>query len=177
MIPIPGILITILTFPGFIMSTVAAKFWCDVLGVQVYEAHYFKGTITHEKIESPARAVLVASAPFTVNTFLCAVLCFPIAFSFLLGAFDDLSPIISFVLAWVGISIGMHALPSKNAIQSYAEQIPGDQRRGLGYLIFAFLAALFTLTDFGKRFWVDLIYAGAVAVAAPFATTYVYTAL
>jgi hypothetical protein len=51
------------------------------------------------------------------------------------------------------------------------------ERRGLGYFIFAFLAALFTLTDFGKRLWLDLIYAGAVAVAAPFAITYAYMAL
>src|SRR5262245_62904376 len=134
MIWIPGIVITLLTFPGFVMQTVARRFCCDLLGVPVYEAHYFKGTIIHEKIDSPVRAALVAFAPFCVNTVLCGVLLFPVVFSFALNSFaNDQQAGIQLLLGWAGISIGMHALPASATVNHYFESLPEDVHRGWSY--------------------------------------------
>jgi hypothetical protein len=177
MIFIPGFVITILTFPGYVMKTVATKFWCDVLGVPVYDAKYFKGTILHEKIESAAQSIIVALSSFTVNTSLCAILLFPVAFLFFLGADPDgLEGTITALLAWVGISVGMHALPARSEIQFYLNGIPEDMRRGLSYNILRAAGALFALTDLLKRIWLDLVYAVAVGLAVPLAITSLYMA-
>jgi hypothetical protein len=175
MIFIPGIVITILTFPGYVMKSVATKFWCDVLGVPVYEVKYFKGTILHEKIEGAAKGVLVALSSFTVNTSLCAILLFPVAFLWFLGAHaDGPEQVITSLLAWVGISVGMHALPARSEMEFYLNGIPENLRRGLSYSILCAAAALFTVTDILKRFWLALAYAFAVGLAVPFAITSLY---
>jgi hypothetical protein len=180
MIWIPGIVITILTFPGFVMKTVARRFWCDLLGVPVYEAHYFKGTITHEKIDSPVRAALVVFAPLSLNTVLCAILLFPIVFSVFLGSTGQEGTIYSFfmsVLMWAGISIGMHALPTRTTINYYLESLPEHMRRGFVYSILFVTGQFFILIDFLKRFWLDLVYAVVVGMATPLLITRIFMAL
>lgn len=172
MIFIPGIVITVATFPGFVMQTVARRFWCDLLRIPVYEAHYFKGTIVHERIDSPVRAAIVAFAPLTVNTILCAILFFPAAFSFLLGSSTTgRDEFFQVLLGWAGISIGMHALPSRGTISDYLKDIPKDARSGFGYYIFRVLGSVFTLIDFLKKFWIDFFYAVSVAMVVPFLIT------
>jgi hypothetical protein len=178
MIWIPGIVIAILTFPGFVMQTVSRKFCCDLLGIPVYEARYFKGTIIHEEIVSPARAAIVAFAPFLVNTALCGVLFFPVAFSFLLGS----SAVghegwIQSVLAWAGISIGMHALPARATINQYLENLPEPVRHGFGYFLIRAGGVFFISIDFLKRFWLDLVYALVVGMATPYLMTRLLIAL
>jgi hypothetical protein len=156
------------------MRTVATKFWCDLLGVPVYDAHYFKGTIQHERIDSPARAGLVAFAPLTVNTLLCAILLFPVSFAILLGS--DLNyP--NLILSWVGISVGVHTLPSASEIAGYLQQIPEDRRHGVVYYVLRALEPPLVLISFLKFLWFDFIYALLVGMAAPFAITYLYMAL
>lgn len=172
---IPAIVITAVTFPGFVMSSVAAKFWCDLLGVPVYEARFFKGTIVHEAIPSPWRAELIAFAPFTVNTLLCAILLFPVAFSFLLGS-ENISAI-DVVLAWAGVSMGMHALPTRAKIREYLDRLPDEFRSGLCYGLLNVAAAIFVLIDLLRFVWFDLVYAGLVGIAAPVAITTLYMAL
>jgi hypothetical protein len=167
---IPGIFITILTFPGFIMETVARRFWCDILRIPVYEVHYFKGTIIHEKINGPLLAVILALAPLTLNTILCAVLCFPTAFTWLLGS--DMEGLQVF-LAWVGLSIGMHALPSRGIIQDYLKDIPDDSRYGWSYYFARIIEVIFTVIDFLKRLWIDVAYAIVVGIAAPYLITWI----
>src|SRR5262245_28796696 len=144
---IPGIFITILTFPGFVMQTVARRVWCDLLRVPVYEAHYFKGTLVHEKIDSPVRAAFVVFAPFSVNTMLCAVLLFPVMFTFLLQSDEMARPIIT-LLAWAGISIGMHALPTRATINHYLESFPEHTRRGWVYFLLRVTGIFFIAIDF-----------------------------
>jgi hypothetical protein len=175
---IPGIVITILTFPGFVMQTVARRFCCDLLGVPVYEAHYFKGTIIHERIDTPVRAAVVAFAPFSVNTVLCGLLVFPVVFSLALGSSaNEQEGAIRLLLAWAGISIGMHALPTRGTINQYLESLPEDMRRGWVYSMLLVTGAFFILIDFLKRFWLDLVYALVVGIATPFLITYLFMTL
>lgn len=174
---IPGIVITLVTFPGFVMQTLASRFCCDLLGVPVYEAHYFTGTIIHEKIDSPVRAALVAFASFFVNTVLCAVLLFPVVFSFALDSFTYEQAGIQLLLGWVGISIGMHALPARATINHYLESLPEDTRRGWIYSILLGTSAVFILIDLLKHLWFDLAYAVIVGIATPFLITRLFMAL
>jgi hypothetical protein len=174
---IPGIFITILTFPGFVMLTVARKFWCDLLAVPVYEAHYFKGTLIHEKIDSPVRAAFVVFAPFCVNTVLCAVLLFPGTFPQLLGSDLPDPKALYLVLNWAGISIGMHALPTRATINDYLESLPEHRRRGWVYSILRVTGSFFILIDFLKRFGLGFVYAVAVGVAVPMLITRIFMAL
>lgn len=156
------------------MSTVAVKFWCDLLGIPVYEAAYFKGTVVHEPIHSPWRAALVTFAPLTINTVLCAILLFPIAFSILTGTQKAL--VFDGILAWAGVSIGAHALPSKAKIESYLDRLPDDVRRGPFFGLLCAAGLVFVVIDFLKRVWFDFIYAGLVGAAAPIAITRLYMA-
>src|SRR5262249_11598653 len=173
---IPGPIITILTFPGFVMQTVARRFWCDLLGVPVYEAHYFKGTITHEKIASPVRAALVVFAPLSLNTVLCAVLLFPVVFPLFLGSTAHEGPIYA-LLTCAGISIGMHALPNRPTINYYLESLPEHMRRGYVYSILFVIGLVFILIDFLKRIWFDVVYAAVVGMATPWLITRIFMAL
>ena len=178
MIFIPGIVITILTFPGFIMQTVARRFWCDLLGVQVYEAQYFKGKIVHERIDSPARVALLIFAPFTVNTVLCGVLFFPVGFSSFLGSdATGQEATIQSLLAWAGISIGMHALPTQTTFNEYLEDLPEHMRHGRFYFMLSEIGAFFSLIDFLKWFWLDLVYALVVGLTTPYLITRIFMTL
>jgi hypothetical protein len=178
MILIPGIVITVLTFPGFVMETVARKFWCDLLGVPVYEARYFKGTIVHERIDSPARVAFVAFAPFSVNTVLCGVLFFPVAFSLLLGSHPTgREATIQLLLAWAAVSIGMHALPARATVNECLDSLPEHMRYGWVYFVLRVTGTFLILTDFLKLFWLDLVYASIVGMATPYLITCIFMAL
>jgi len=169
---IPGIVITLVTFPGFVMSTVSRRFCCDLLGVPVYEIHYFKGTIRHGRIESAGGAALAAFAPFFVNTVLCSVLFFPVGFSLLLSTNPPgQEAFVELVLAWAGLSIGMHAFPSSQSIEYYLERLPQYAHRGPSYLFLRIMGKVFILVKILKFFWFDLLYALAVGIVAPYLVT------
>ncbi|MDM0053810.1 hypothetical protein [Variovorax sp. J22R115] len=148
------------------MATVARRFWCDVLGIPVYDAQYFAGVLVHEEIRSPARAALVAFAPLTINTLLCAILFFPVGFSIVLET-ETLDPVVFGILAWAGLSIGMHALPSRVEVNGYLDNLAEENRRGWTFSFLRVTGFIFIVVDFLKPVWIDLIYALAVGVAAP----------
>src|SRR6516164_4209057 len=79
-------------------------------------------------------------------------------------------------LAWVGIAIGMHALPTRGEMKRYLNDIPADLRHGPSYIILCAAVAPFAVVDAFKFLWVDFLYAVAVGLAAPFAATYLYMA-
>lgn len=177
MIFIPGIVITIVTFPGFIMQSVARRFACDILGVPVYEAHYVKGTIVHHRIDSIHRAAFVAYAPFVMNGALCAILMFPVAFSQFLGAEPDgLDAAVQSLLGWAGVSMGMHALPASATVKEVEARIPSEERYKLGYLPIRAAGLVFKITSALKRVWIDLGFALAVGFAVPYVIVTLLTA-
>jgi hypothetical protein len=175
---IPGFVITIVTFPGYIMHTVAGRLWCDILRVPVYEAHYFTGIIIHEKVEQPWKAALIAYAPFSINSILCSVLFFPVAFSTMLD--NEMSGIASTVhgfLVWVGLSVGMHAIPTTEHIKFYMDDIPDYKRKGIGYFIIRSIGVLFSGVNLLKFFWIDFFYAWFIGIIVPYIITKVYMLL
>jgi hypothetical protein len=173
---IPGIVIGALTFPGFVIQNVARRLWCDLLGIQVYEARYFRGMIVHEPIDNPTKAALVAFAPLSVNTLLCAVLLFPVYFSFLLKSNAGRQGVAQGLLSWLGFAIGMRALPTRATVNSYIQNLPAHLHRGVSYFILRSAAKVFVVIDLLKYFWVDAIYVALVGMATPWLITRIYMA-
>ena len=114
MIPIPGILIALATFPGVIAHEAAHLLFCRIRKVAVFEVCYFRlgnpaGYVVHEPTDDFTTSFLIAVGPFIINSLLCVVFCFP---AVLPVRVFGLSDPVSYFWIWLGVSIGMHAFPS-----------------------------------------------------------------
>src|SRR5208283_1370734 len=117
MLFIPGALVSLLTFPGVILHELAHKLFCDWTGVKVHEVKYFKfrnvlslrsgaaGWVIHEAPSTWAQTFWISVGPLVVNSLACIVLAF-------LYAQAQSDSFLAYLLAWLSISIGMHAFPS-----------------------------------------------------------------
>ncbi len=111
---IPGQLIAVLTFPGIIVHEFAHMLFCKIRGVVVLDACYFRfdnpaGYVIHERTTNFTSTFLIATGPFIVNSVLCFLICLPAYAP--LKVFNIGHPL-SYLLMWLGVSIGMHAVPS-----------------------------------------------------------------
>ncbi len=113
-------LIAFVTFPGVIVHEMAHRFFCDLIGIPVYEAEYFligekkAGYIRHATTSNVGHQFLISIGPLIINTLLCALLTFPfmIVNSVELATQSPYSLVALIAMAWLGFSIGMHAFPS-----------------------------------------------------------------
>jgi hypothetical protein len=160
-----GFLFNIVTFPGQIFRVLAYRFMCDLLKVKVYEVDYFKGNLVHGPVANLRKAFLISIAPLFLNTLLCVVLTFPAVFPFLIEDSTVMWPIF---LAWLGLSLGVHAFPQRKVIESFIDSVDGAPSRGVFYALCRTFGYIMTFVNFLRHFWFDLIYAIAVAVALPF---------
>ena len=72
---IPGIVITVLTFPGVIVHEAGHLFFCRVFGLQVYNVCFFQfknpaGYVIHESSDDFTAQFFVSMGPFISNTLL-----------------------------------------------------------------------------------------------------------
>jgi hypothetical protein len=160
-----GFLFNIVTFPGQIFRVLAYRFMCDLLKVKVYEVRYFKGILVHGPIANLRKAFLISIAPLFLNTLLCMVLTFPAVFPFLIGDSAVIWPIF---LAWLGLSLGVHAFPQRKIIESFIDAVDGAKSGGVFYMLCRTFAFIMSFVNFLRFFWFDLVYAVAVAAALPF---------
>jgi hypothetical protein len=119
---IPNILITVATFPGVVIHEMSHRFFCDLVGVDVYKIKYFipsdkiLGYVLHEPTTNVHHQYLISMGPFIINTLLCALLTFPYVLpEHMFGGYieqDQITQIIFKTMAWIGFSSGMHAFPS-----------------------------------------------------------------
>jgi hypothetical protein len=111
---IPGFVVSILTFPGVVVHEAAHLLFCRLRGVAVLKVCFFRlgnpaGYVIHEAPRDFTTAFLICTGPLIVNSLLCMLLCFPVVLPHhIFGVSDGLS----YVLAYLGLSIGMHAFPS-----------------------------------------------------------------
>jgi len=167
---LPGWLISILTFPGVIIHEIAHRFFCDLAGVKVLKVCYFRvgnpaGYVLHETTTNLHAAFLITVGPLLVNTVLCSVLTFTPVIAFSLKP-ESLHPVY-FVLAWVGISIGMHAFPSNQDAANFHSVLQSTGRRGVLYYISQGFRGLIFVANLLRVVWFDAIYAIAVAWLGP----------
>ena len=111
---IPGFLVALVTFPGVIVHESAHLIFCKLRGVAVFDVCFLRmgnpaGYVLHETPRDFLSAFLISTGPFFINSLLCFIICFPVFLPMRVFGIED--PI-SYVLMWLGISIGMHAFPS-----------------------------------------------------------------
>jgi hypothetical protein len=167
---IPGFLIAILTFPGVIVHEAAHRFFCDVSGVAVYKVCYFRvgnpsGYVIHGPADRLRAHFLITIGPLIINTILCAVISFTAIIALKLDTADQ--PIVFVVLLWLGISIGMHAIPSAADVQSFSQAVRAFGRGGLQYGGAKAFEYFIRFANLLRVVWFDLFYAVGTAMALP----------
>ena len=167
---IPGIVIAILTFPGVIVHEAAHMLFCRLRRVAIFDACFFRfgnpvGYVVHENAKDFTTMFLIAVGPFIVNSLLCMVICLPvIAPTQLFGRFDPLS----YVLLWIGLSIGMHAFPSTQDARVLWSAARTGAKRGSPLAIVSFpLVVAIYIANILSFFWFDYIYGYAIGLGLP----------
>jgi hypothetical protein len=131
MIIIPGWLISIATFPGVIVHEAAHLLFCRLQKLAVFEVVFFRvgnpaGYVIHEVSDNFRSMFLVAMGPFFLNSTLCVVFC---SAAFVpvweLGVGDPLG----YFFYWLGLSIGMHAIPSNQDMANLWRLMPAAAKR------------------------------------------------
>ncbi len=164
---IPGQIITAFTFPGVIVHEYAHVLFCKWRKIEILDVSYLNfsndnsGYVIHEKTEKFADTFWVSMGPFIVNSILCFLLCFSVYLP--LSYFDIPNQLYNFFLAWLGISIGMHAIPSNQDVSNVYNAAKEELGKGnyLVVLCYPMVLAVY-IFNFLRFFWIDLIYALAV---------------
>lgn len=167
---IPGVVISVVTFLGIIVHEAAHVFFCRLRKVAVLDACYFQtadppGYVIHEETSNFNSVFLISMGPFIVNTILCLAICLPAYMP--LKIFNVEDPL-SYFMIWLGVSIGMHAIPSNqdasNVFQMAKERV--RDKNVLAILAFPLVGAIY-LFNILRFFWADLIYGTAVGIGIP----------
>jgi hypothetical protein len=166
---IPSFLISLVTFPGIIVHELAHQLFCRIQGVAILKTCYFRlgnpaGYVVHEIPKYPHQSLLIGIGPFLVNTIVGALVAFPAALPVI--KFDHADGLNS-VLIWLGVSIAMHAFPSRGDAESMNSAISTGDVPILLKIVTAPIVLLINFAAIGKFFWLDLFYGVGVAVALP----------
>ncbi|GHN01794.1 hypothetical protein WSM22_32830 [Cytophagales bacterium WSM2-2] len=167
---IPGQLISIATFPGIIVHEFAHMLFCKIRNVVVFDACYFRvgnpaGYVIHENSENFTTTFLISMGPFIVNTVLCLLICLP---AYMPIKFFNLDHPFSYFLIWLGVSIGMHAIPSNQDASNVFQQAKGNIKHGNILAILSFpLVGLIYIFNVLRIVWADLIYGIAIGIGIP----------
>lgn len=168
---IPGEIISIITFPGVIVHEFAHMLFCRLRKVAVLDACYFRvgnpsGYVIHENTGNFTTTFLVAMGPFFVNTVLCLLICLP---AYIPIRVFQLDQPLSYFLMWLGVSIGMHAVPSNQDANNVYEQARENMRLKNPLALISFpIIGLIYLFNILRMFWADLIYGIAIGVGIPY---------
>lgn len=166
---IPGFLISLVTFPGVVVHELAHQIFCRIFRIPVYKVVYFQmenpsGYVSHEAVEHPFKVFMISVGPFFINTILGMLIVLPASIE--LFTFGDGRHL---VLAWLGISILMHAFPSTGDARVMVNQILKNPDVGIvtKYAAAPFIGLIY-LGAWGSMLWLDLIYAIAMALVIPY---------
>ena len=158
---IPGALISVLTFPGVIVHEAAHMLACKLRNVAVLDVCFFRfgnpaGYVIHEEVNNFNSAFLISVGPFLLNSVLCILICFP---SYLPIHFFGLTHPLSYILVWLGVSIGMHSFPSnqdaKNLLYYARKEV--KEFNLLAIISFPIVLIIF-IANLLSFFWIDYIY-------------------
>ncbi|MEN6426930.1 MAG: DUF3267 domain-containing protein [Phycisphaerales bacterium] len=167
---IPGQVISVATFPGVIVHEAAHMLFCELRGVAVLDVRFFRlgnpaGYVVHEPPGSFTTAFLISFGPFLVNSLLCMLICFP---AFLPLRVFGINHPFSYVLLWLGVSIGMHAFPSIGDAQSVLAQAKKEASslNLLAILSYPLVWAVY-VANILRFFWLDYLYGIGIGLGLP----------
>jgi len=167
---IPGFIISWLTFPGVIVHEAAHMFFCRLRGVAVLDVCFFRfgnpsGYVVHEEVSDFTTSFLISLGPLIVNSLLCMLICFPI---YLPTRVYGVHHPLSYVLLWLGVSIGMNAFPSIQDGRNLFRQARQALRSFNALAILSMpLVGLLFLANVLSVFWFDYAYGLALALWLP----------
>lgn len=168
---IPGILISIVTFPGVIMHEAAHQLFCRLFRVPVYKVCYFQfanpnGYVIHERTDDPKVNFFISVGPFLVNTIVGALITLPSAVRVFVFT-GGINPL-DILNMWLGISILMHSFPSTGDAKALYASVIRNRAVNLFVKILVMpVIGLIYFGAFGSIVWLDLGYAVAVAYLLP----------
>lgn len=167
---IPGQLIAAVTFPGVIVHEFAHMLFCKIRGVTVLDACYFQfanpaGYVVHEKTTNFYSSFLISTGPFLVNTLLCFLICFP---AYVPISYFDIGHPLSYFLMWLGVSIGMHAIPSTQDADNMWEDAKTHVKslNVLAIVTFPLVIVIYVFNVL-RIMWADLAYGVLIGVGLP----------
>jgi len=166
---IPGFVITLVTFPGVIVHELAHQLFCHYFKVPVFKVVYFQlgnpaGYVLHEPVKNKAQGMLISVGPFIVNTVIGALISLPAALP--VFTFHTAGPM-DYLLIYLGVSIAMHAFPSRGDANVIWHSIKEESTPGWVRIIGYPVVGLIYLGSLGSFFWLDLLYGVGVAVGLP----------
>lgn len=167
---IPGQLIALATFPGVIVHEAAHMFFCKLRRIAVFDVRFFRvgnpaGYVVHEPVDKFSTAFLICFGPFLVNSLLCMLICFPAFMP--LRVFGVTHPL-SYVLLWLGVSIGMHAFPSIVDAHGLLTQAKKEvsSLNPLAIVSFPLVWAVY-VANILRFFWLDYLYGIGIGLGLP----------
>jgi Putative zincin peptidase len=170
MIIIPGFLIALVTFPGVIVHESAHLLFCKLRRVAVFDVCFFRmgnpsGYVIHETPHDFLSAFLISTGPFFINSLLCFIICFPV---FLPMRMYGIKDPMSYVLMWLGLSIGMHAFPSTGD----ASVLWGEARKAAAHwnplaILSLPLVGVIHIVNLLRFFWLDYLYGFLIGFLLP----------
>lgn len=166
---VPGFLIALVTFPGVIIHELAHMAFCRLTKTPVLKVCYFRlgnpaGYVIHEQPSSVWRHILIATAPFFINSLLGIVLGLAVR-SMRLDLDNPTTG--TGILLWLAVSIAMHSFPSTGDARSIARAVWSADAPITARLVGSPLVAIIFLGALGSLFWLDVIYGFAVAIVIP----------
>jgi hypothetical protein len=167
---IPGFLIAIATFPGIIVHEAGHALFCRLRNIDIIEACYLRfanppGYIIHERAKDFTGSFLITVGPFLLNSIMCMAICLP---AMVRVRLFELADPFSYVLLWLGVSIGMHAFPStQDAGNLWADATVAAKRLNPLAMLSLPLIGIIYLANFGKFFWLDYLYGIGIGVGLP----------
>ncbi|HLJ92530.1 MAG TPA: metalloprotease family protein [Gemmataceae bacterium] len=170
MIIIPGWLVSLITFPGVIVHEAAHMFFCKLRGVAVLDVCFFRignpaGYVIHEPPREFTTSFFISIGPFLINSVLCVVFCLPAMVP--VRVFGQSDPV-AYFLIWLGMSIGMHALPSTgdaNGLWREARAAAGSLHP-LALASFPLVILIYVANGL-RFFWFDYLYGFALGFLLP----------
>jgi len=168
---IPGILISIATFPGVIIHEVAHQVFCRLCRIPVFDVKYFQlelntqGYVLHAPPPTFGAAFLISFGPLFLNTLLCFLIALPAVIPF--SVFQARTPATLFLL-WLAVSIGMHAFPSTHDAKNVWEMAKKEFsfKKPLVLVSFPIVICIY-IANLLRFFWFDAIYGLAIGFAIP----------
>lgn len=169
----------LIALPGIVVHELGHYLFCRLCGVEVREVVFFQldgpgGYVVHAVPRRLLQHTVIVAGPLLVNSSLTYLL-FRSATAdgtiIAAGSSDDpITAALRIVLAvLLGASIGMQAIPSHADAASLWNVAVDHLRRGRLLATLAIpAAALLLLVNILRRFWIDWLYLGALAVAAWF---------
>jgi len=170
MIFIPGFVIALVSFPGVIVHEAAHLLFCRLAGLAVFDVCFFRlgdpaGYVIHQRPKSYGASFAVSTGPFLVNSVLGALFCS----ASLLPVWElQLADPFAYFFLWLGLSIAMHAFPSRTDLKPLFEGAwPALRSGNVAVLLGLPLIAVLWVGSLLSVAWVDLIYGITVGLALP----------